>query len=66
MKRLLLIGVMALTAVAAPFAMSAVQPNDKPPAKAPVCHDGRTLWVGANAVDGHVKHGDTAGECVAE
>lgn len=34
-----------------------------PPGKAAVCHDGNTLIVGLPAVDAHLNHGDTLGEC---
>lgn len=53
--------VMCLTAIAAPFAMSAASQG-----KADVCHNGKTLSVSVNAVAAHTGHGDTAGACVVE
>ena len=53
MKRLLLVAVMCLTAIAAPFAMSAGKMD-----AVNVCHNGRALSVNGNAVSGHQVHGD--------
>ncbi|MDO8492280.1 MAG: hypothetical protein Q7S34_01405 [bacterium] len=32
--------------------------------KVKICHKGKTLEVAAPAVQAHVKHGDTLGQCV--
>lgn len=34
-----------------------------PGGKVTVCHSGRDLEVNANAIDGHLGHGDTLGNC---
>lgn len=31
--------------------------------KTPVCHKGKTIYVGDPAVDAHLKHGDYVGAC---
>jgi len=37
-----------------------------PGRKVPVCHNGHTIWVAAEAVPAHLKHGDCIGECSEE
>ena len=37
-----------------------------PGKKVPVCHKGNTIWVAAEAVPAHLKHGDCIGECLYE
>ena len=36
------------------------------PTKSDVCHNGNTINVSSNALDAHLKHGDTQGECIIE
>lgn len=38
-------------------------PNQVPPGKALVCHNGHTIEVSAEAVSAHLAHGDTLGPC---
>lgn len=52
----------------APQAASAQVPTPPPvpsSAKVTVCHNGNTLSVSSDAVQNHVDHGDTLGECEA-
>lgn len=37
-----------------------------PGKKVPVCHKGHTIWVAAEAVPAHLRHGDCLGECAGE
>jgi len=37
-----------------------------PGKKVPVCHKGHTVWVAAEAVPAHLRHGDCIGECKGE
>lgn len=60
MKRIALVALMVLSAIAAPFAMSAAELD-----KADVCHKGKVINVSGNAVAAHLAHGDTAGVCPA-
>jgi hypothetical protein len=34
--------------------------------RVPLCHNGHTIYVYANAVNAHLKHGDCLGECLTE
>ena len=34
--------------------------------KLPVCHKGKTLWIGINGIQAHLDHGDCIGECLYE
>lgn len=51
---------LALLGLVAGCVVVAPEPQDN---KTPVCHKGKTIYVGDPAVDAHLKHGDYVGVC---
>ena len=61
----LMVALTVATALAAPGARARVQGKGtgKGREKVTVCHKGETITVAKPALKGHLKHGDTQGEC---
>jgi hypothetical protein len=59
------ITVLALVALSGCTAHVGVQTSEPPPGadKVLVCHKGKTLEIGAPALEAHLKHGDSQGPC---
>ena len=60
----LVVALTVATAMAAPGGQGKDQGKGKGQAKVTICHKGETITVAMPALKGHLKHGDTEGECV--
>ena len=59
----LVVALTVATAMAAPGDKGKGKGKGKGQEKVTICHKGKTITVAKPALKGHLKHGDTEGEC---
>jgi len=59
----LVVALNVATAMAAPGGQGKGKGKGKGHEKVTICHNGKTITVAKPALKGHMKHGDTEGEC---